>query len=81
MNCFTNHLNTIENKNVIAFLRRNGNNEVLVLLNFSNEKIAFEIQHENLEEEYMNVFSRELTELKAGMKFELQPWGFLVYEK
>lgn len=74
-------INTGEFKNVIAFLRKNGNNEVLVLLNFSNEKIIFEVENKNLDGNYTNVFSKELTELKTGKKFELQPWGFLVYKK
>ncbi len=80
-NCNTYQITSIEENNVIAFLRKKGNNEVLVLLNFSNEKITFEIHHEELDGIYLNVFSKELTELKGGKEFELQPWGFLVYEK
>ena len=74
-------VDTGENKNVIAFLRKNRNREILVLLNFSNEKVQFEFRHENLNGKYTNVFSKELTDITTGKEIELQPWGFLVYEK
>ncbi len=79
--CNTCLIKTVEKNNVIAFLRKNENYEVLVLLNFSNETISFEFQHEKPDGKYKNVFSKELAEIKKGMKFELQPWGFLLYEK
>ncbi|MEP7166341.1 MAG: alpha-amylase family glycosyl hydrolase [Ferruginibacter sp.] len=74
-------IDTGENNNVIAFLRKNGNSEVLVLLNFSNEGIIFELNNQELEGKYNNVFNKEITSVMTGKEFELKPWGYLVYEK
>jgi hypothetical protein len=70
-----------EHKNTIAYLRKNGNYEVLVLLNFSNEKIIFELENENIKGKYNNVFDKKSTDLTVDKDFELEPWGYRVYEK
>lgn len=72
-------IRSIENNNVIAFVRKNGNNEVLVLLNFSIEKISFEFRHDNPEGKYLDVFSREQTNFTERKNIVLDPWGFKVY--
>jgi glycosidase len=74
-------VNTADNKNIIAFCRRKGSSEVLVLLNFSREKIVFEWKDETIHGIYTNSFNKLLIDIISGKKIELQPWGFLVYEK
>ena len=68
-------------QNLLAFLRKRENNEVLLLLNFSNEKIVFDLQDENLRGIYRNVFDKTETDLSAGKEIELAAWGYLVFEK
>jgi len=66
---------------VLAFLRKNGDNEIVTLINFSHEKINFDINDEHLAGKFANVFSNEETTFGNTVQFELQPWGYLVFEK
>ena len=55
----THLLGTTADKNILAFIRKNGNSEVLVLINFSKEKISFNTSDTNLTGKYTNVFNKE----------------------
>lgn len=68
---------------VIAFLRKNGNNEVLVILNMSNEKatVSFTGKEQAVTGSYTNVFTKETKDIAGSTAFALQPWDYLVYEK
>ncbi len=68
-------------KNILAYLRKNGNKEVLVLLNFSKEKIRFEITDQQVTGHYSNVFSKTDNDFTSEKYFEMQPWEYLLYEK
>ena len=74
-------LSTTADKNIIAFVRKNGESEVLVLINFSKEKISFNINDTNLTGKYKNVFNKEEKDFTAVKSFEMQPWGYEVFEK
>ncbi|MEI7733856.1 MAG: alpha-amylase family glycosyl hydrolase [Ferruginibacter sp.] len=74
-------LHTGADKNILAYLRKNGNNEVLVLLNFSNERIRFQLKDEHVNGHYINVFSKTDNDFSGEKYFELQPWEYQVYEK
>jgi glycosidase len=66
---------------VMAYLRKNGANEVLVILNFSREALSCSVLDEHLGGKFINVFTKE-TENFTGLKIvEMQPWEYLVYEK
>jgi glycosidase len=77
----THILTTSNEKNIFAFLRKNANDAVLVLLNFSNEKIEFAWEHEEISGEYRNVFNGEASVFTMKNEVELGAWGYLVYEK
>jgi alpha-amylase len=69
---------------VMAYLRKSGKSEVLVFLNLSKEKISFELTE--VEDEYVNgtyhdIFKNEDDNLTTKRRFDLQPYGYLVYEK
>ncbi len=68
-------------KNVLAYLRKNGNAEVLVLLNLSKEKIRLEVKDAFITGNYNNVFSNTVNDFTSEKYFEMQPWEYLVYEK
>ncbi len=75
-------IKTSDSKNVFAYLRRNGNKEVLVVLNFSSEKnLRFDILDENVTGIYKSVFSGATNDFTIEKSFEMQPWEYLVYEK
>ncbi len=75
-------LKTSDPKNIFAFLRKNGNREVLVVLNMSaNKNLRFDIADENLKGVFKNVFSGAANDFTSEKSFEMQPWEYLVYEK
>ena len=66
---------------VMAYLRKNGEREVLVLLNFSKEALSCSILDEHLTGKFINVFNKEQEDFTGLKIVELQPWEYLVYEK
>lgn len=68
-------------KNVLAFLRKNEKDEVLVLLNLSNEKTGFAINDQLNSGIYINVFNKSEIHLAAETIIEMLPWEFFVYGK
>ena len=77
----THLLSTTADKNILAFIRKNGSSEVMVLINFSKEKINFNITDTNLTGKYKNVFNKEEKDFTTVKSFEMQPWGYEVFEK
>ncbi len=80
-NVVTYLLNTGAPKNILAYLRKNGNNEVLVLLNMSNGKVHFELNDGAVTGQYSNVFSNTGHDFSAERYFEMPPWEYRVYVK
>ena len=75
-------LKTSADKNIIAYVRKNGSKEVLVVLNFSSEKnLRFDITDEHVTGIYKNIFSGAANDFTSEKSFEIQPWEYLVYEK
>jgi glycosidase len=74
-------LHTNFENNVLVYLRKNGEQEVLVLLNFSSQLVEFSIMDENLGGSFKDIFTEinfDFTEIKS---FELIPWAYKVFEK
>jgi len=72
---------TSDDKRIMAYLRRNKNDEVFVLLNLGGEKAGFSIKDQFLKGKFVNIFTGAENFLFADTFIEMQPWGFLVYEK
>lgn len=70
-------------QNILAYLRKKGDNEVLVLLNFSKYELTLALENPVLNGEYKSVFA-ENTDLKfdngKGM-LKIAAWEYQVYEK
>jgi glycosidase len=70
------------NNKLIAFLRREGKEVVLVLLNVSAEdKVRIHVQHEWLKGMFRNIFSGLEFTFNGEEIFELQKGEYIVYEK
>jgi len=81
-NAKTFRLKTTDDANVFSFLRKNGENEVLVILNFSkNEIIRFKILDEKINGKFENVFQEKVIDINSETDLEMKAWGFLVFEK
>jgi alpha-amylase len=70
-----------DGKNVLTYLRKKEEDEVLVILNMSREKNGFAITDKYLTGSYINVFSKAEDHFTADTYFDMQPWEFLVLEK
>ena len=79
----THILNTTADKNVLAFLRKNGNKEVLVFINFSNAATSFVYQDKDISGHYKDVFYKKDVDLTLTGKnqLELEPWSYMVFER
>jgi glycosidase len=74
-------LHTNYENNILAYLRKNGEQEVLVLLNFSSQLVEFSIIDEKFGGNFKDVFTErnfDFTEIKS---FELIPWAYKIFEK
>lgn len=77
----TYRLETSDNANVFAFLKKYNDNEVLVILNLSASKCSFKIIGKVVSGQFTNVFSQAKDEINSTTVFDLQPWEHMVYAK
>lgn len=78
----THRLRTSDDSRIFAYLRKNGDREVLVVLNLSSQnQLRFDITDEKLTGNFKNVFSAAGNDFTTAKSFEMQPWEYLVYEK
>ncbi len=74
-------LNTNADEKVFSFLRKNGEDEVLVIINFSDENISLEMNDNELNGNFKNVFANDSKDFAVDKKLNIQPWSFLIFEK
>jgi glycosidase len=67
-------------RGIYAYLREKEGKKLLVLLNFSGTAQEFSIADKRIEGRARNVFAAADKTLKAGDKFTLLPWDYLVYD-
>lgn len=74
-------LHTNADDKVFAYFRRNGSDEVLVLLNMCNEKVNCEMYDDKVGGHFKNIFTGGIINTNTQRSFEMQPWDYLVFEK
>lgn len=74
-------VNTTSNDKILAYLRKNGDREVLVLINTTKDPVNFKLEDDNSVGSFKNVFSKSKTEFTKGSDVSLPAFGYLVYEK
>lgn len=67
------------NDSVFSFIRRNGENEIVVLLNFSPDTVS--ISSTNFPGSFINTFTNAIVQYNADDALYLGGWQFLVLEK
>ena len=67
--------------NVLAYLRKNGNREVVVLLNMSKQHVHCSVEDDHLTGSFTDVFDKTTHDFTSRKEFEMQPWQYLVYER
>ncbi len=74
-------LQTNVGNNVLAYLRKNGQHEVLVLLNMSSQQVNGLLMDEHIHGDFIDVFSKGKQNFTENKSFEIAPWDYLVFEK
>ncbi len=70
-----------ESKNLFSFLRKNKDDEVLVILNLSGEKSICKPYNEHLTGKFINVFDKNTIDFSQEKNIKIQGWDYKVYEK
>lgn len=74
-------INTTSNDKVFSYLRKNGEDEVLVVLNLSKEDVDLSIDDTNVNGKFKEVFTGVKRDLSADKSLSLKKGGYLVFEK
>jgi alpha-amylase len=74
-------LATSRSSEVLAFRRSEGEDEILVFLNFTAGETDVNFSASQLNGYYLEVFTKEKFDLSTQKILRLQPWGYLVFEK
>jgi glycosidase len=73
-------LQTEANERVFAFLRKNGDHQVLVLLNLSaGEPVRFHIREQAPAGDFIELFSEKMAKLDGFSEYLLSAWDYQVY--
>jgi glycosidase len=74
-------LNTTANDKILAYIRKNGKDEVLVVLNMSKEPVNFKIEDEHVSGAFINVFDKTKRNFDEGKDFNFKVSDYAVFEK
>lgn len=78
----TYRIRTSDDAHAFAYLRKNGEREVLVVINFSyTPQLQVSITDEKVAGVFKNVFSGSSQDFTAQKDFTMQPWEYQVFEK
>lgn len=74
-------LQTSADDKILAYVRKNGKEEVLIVLNMSKEAVSFTINDSNVSGTFKNVFSGPIKDFAQDKSFYLPIGGYAVMEK
>ena len=74
-------IHTSGDETVLSYLRKTGEKEIMVLLNFSPQPIRLEIFDIRAEGKFRNVFDGEEMDIGRQRNVSLEAWGFIVFQK
>jgi glycosidase len=78
----TYRLQTDAPEQIMAYLRKRGDEEVLVLLNLSSQnQLRFELTDQAVSGLFTNAFGGVVNDFTQDRRFEMSAWDFLVYVK
>ncbi|MBS1746056.1 MAG: alpha-glucosidase C-terminal domain-containing protein [Bacteroidetes bacterium] len=70
---------TSDDKNIFAFMRQNGNNKLLVIVNLSNQPQHFTINDATINGKPVNIFSSEKEKISNRQIMDFEAWAYKVY--
>ena len=68
-----------DDKALYAYLREKDGHKVLVILNLSSKEQTIKIEDASLTGDPINVFMGVKEKLSPGHSFNIEPWGYIVY--
>ena len=74
-------LHTSAGEHILAYLRKKGKNEVLVLLNLSNKGLNVSVDSEMVKGKFTDVFNNIENDFEANNNITLAPWSYFVGQK
>lgn len=74
-------LQTSSDTHILAFLRKDGSKEVVVLLNLSDQYLTIDITDDEVSGTYKSVFSNANIDFSGYKSVSLQPWDYMVFER
>jgi len=81
-NIRTYRIATSDDQNIFSFLRKNGNREVLIILNLSsNVEFLLEIRDELISGVYENVFTGEKNDFTTHKNLIVKEWNHFIFSK
>jgi glycosidase len=72
-------LKTSDDRHVLAYMRKNGVHEVIVLLNFSAVDVSVSIQGMN--GKFQEIFSASPIDISHTLEIQMKPRGYFVFER
>ncbi len=72
---------TSDSSRVFAYLRKNGDKEVIVFLNLSSEDVSFDVKDEQIRGMFSHVFDHTKQDFDTNKTLSLKAWNYLVFEK
>ena len=74
-------LKTSADDKILAYVRKNGKDEVLVVLNMSKEAVNFKIEDEQVSGNFKNVFDQTKRDFSTHKNFEMKAGDYAVFER
>ena len=74
-------LKTSADDKILAYVRKNGKDEVLVVLNMSKEAVNFKIEDEQVSGSFKNVFEQTKRDFSTHKNFEMKAGDYAVFER
>jgi 1,4-alpha-glucan branching enzyme len=68
-------------ENVTSFIREKDNKKVFAVFNLSKETQSVKLNDERIKGSYINLFTKQPSEIFEEMSFELNPWEYIVLYK
>jgi glycosidase len=72
---------TGNDENIYAFTREKDGDQVIVVINLSAQEQTATLAGDGYAGKYQEAFTGENTDVRAGMKMQLEPWGYRVWSR
>jgi glycosidase len=72
---------TGNDENIYAFTREKDGDQVIVVINLSAQEQTATLAGDGYAGNYQEAFTGENTDVRAGMKMQLEPWGYRVWSR